>query len=394
MAASLILLVSFLSAYILLFAIAGLLIPISVGKEDATKREGALTRFFILVPAHNESEYLRPTLRSLRALLYPKDRFHIVVIADNCTDDTALIAMQEGCEVWKREDITLRGKGHALAWAFRRPHISSYDAAVVVDADTTVSSNLLQAFDREIICGHAVIQARYIFEFPPDTSIWLRLISYASKRAEDCFISRPRSRFQLYQGLQGNGFCLRTQVLKNIPWCSSSICEDLEYGLDLASYGTTVDYLEDAHVTAVMTGRLQHASGQRKRWAGGAFLLIAKRIPVLLTQAFRKHDWKSLEACIYLVTLSRLPLLMLTGLTAAFLLMERHSVHAIWWVVFAISLILQGAYGVAMLSTTRKESGFGRMILGLPVYILWLSWQQLVSLCTLRNSVWNRTERG
>ena len=394
MVALLIIIVFLLSTYILLFAVLGLCVPMFFETVGATLPQSKKTQFLILVPAHNESDYLRPTLQSLHSLNYSREQFHIVVVADNCADNTALIGLQEGCEVWERSDPDLRGKGHALAWAFKKAHNLFYDSIVIVDADTTVSSNLLQVFDRDIHAGHYAIQARYSFEFPAEASRWFRLISQASKRSEDCFISRPRSRFHLYQGLQGNGFCLHRSVLNNVPWRAGSICEDLEYGLDIAEHGLYIHYAEDAWVTAAMTGRLKHASKQRQRWAAGTFTLIAQRVPSLILQGIRKRDWRSIEACLYLVTLSRLPLLMLSVLTVFVLLLEWHSISPLWLAVFSIAISMQTIYAFVMLSTTRRENGFTKTILGLPIYALWMAYQQCVSLLSLRNARWNRTERG
>ena len=137
--AVLILAALFLTTYIAVFAIAGLLTAQSGDRLANDVRGNKMSRFLILVPAHNEGEYLRPTLRSLRELDYPQDLFDVVTLADNCTDETAHVAAQEGSGVWERIDPTMRGKGHALAWALRRRDARLYDAIVFVDADTVSS---------------------------------------------------------------------------------------------------------------------------------------------------------------------------------------------------------------------------------------------------------------
>ena len=394
MAALLISIVLFLSAYILFFAIAGLITSASTEESEAERRNAGQTRFLVFIPAHDEGEYLRPTLRSLHALDYPRDKFHIVVIADNCTDNTAEVAAQEGCEAWVRTDAVLRGKGHALTWAFPQVAALPYDAIVVVDGDTLASVNLLRAFDREIRRGYVAMQAQDNLEFPMDTPPWLRLISRATKNAEDLYVTSPRSRLRLYQGLQGTGFCLSAQTLRDVPWHANSICEDLEYGLELARQRISVYFVEDASVAAVMTGQVKHASGQRQRWAGGTYALIAKSLPDFFVRSFRRLDWRSLELCIYLITLSRIPLFLLTIFSGLVLLIERHSVHSIWWILFGAAVLLQGIYVLAILSTNRKESSLGRMIVGLFVYVFWISFQHLSALLNLRHARWNRTERG
>src|SRR5262245_25842959 len=54
----------------------------------------------VLVPAHDEEAVLGHTLADLRPQLRPGDR--LVVIADNCTDGTALVARAAGADVVER----------------------------------------------------------------------------------------------------------------------------------------------------------------------------------------------------------------------------------------------------------------------------------------------------
>ena len=66
----------------------------------------------VLIPAHDEALLIATTLRTLSAQLGSGDR--MIVIADNCSDDTAAIAAAAGAEVIERRDRERRGKGYAL----------------------------------------------------------------------------------------------------------------------------------------------------------------------------------------------------------------------------------------------------------------------------------------
>src|SRR3977135_4108961 len=54
-------------------------------------------RTTVLIPAHNEGAGILRTIRDAQAQLGPHDR--ILVVADNCTDDTAAIVEAAGAEV-------------------------------------------------------------------------------------------------------------------------------------------------------------------------------------------------------------------------------------------------------------------------------------------------------
>src|SRR6266566_2315140 len=62
----------------------------------------------ILVPAHNERTGIEPTLKDIVAQMRENDR--LLVVADNCLDDTAEIAVAAGAEVVIRHDLERIGK--------------------------------------------------------------------------------------------------------------------------------------------------------------------------------------------------------------------------------------------------------------------------------------------
>ena len=103
-------------------------------------------RFDIVIPAHNEAGTISRTLASLRGIEWPSECYRILVVADNCTDNTAAIASKAGADVIARQEPHLRGKGYALQMGFQRSlELGWATAAAVVDADSEVSTNLLQA---------------------------------------------------------------------------------------------------------------------------------------------------------------------------------------------------------------------------------------------------------
>src|SRR5579859_5321828 len=98
----------------------------------------AQRRFAILVPAHNEQALIGRLLSSLSQIDYPRDRFDVCVVADNCTDATAAIAERNGARVFERFDEQHKAKGFALRWLLQRlkDNGEAYDAFIVLDADT------------------------------------------------------------------------------------------------------------------------------------------------------------------------------------------------------------------------------------------------------------------
>ena len=139
-----------------------LLVPAVVAlfyrKEE--RRSRGETDVVVLIPAHDEESTVSVCIRSLQEQEYPLDRLEIVVIADNCTDETARVAADAGAEVLVRDVPDARGKGRALAWAIdqllARPHPPS--AVIVMDADSTPDPRFLTEIVNRFEEGASAVQ--------------------------------------------------------------------------------------------------------------------------------------------------------------------------------------------------------------------------------------------
>lgn len=263
---------------------------------------GAFKRFAVVIPSHNEQLTLSRTLDSILAVHYPRSLFDAVVIADNCEDGTAGIGRDCGAIVYERTDAGNRGKGYALRWAFDTllSGEKDYDAFVIVDADSLVSSNFLQVMNCHIGLGAAAIQCNDQVQSQPgawsaeSTRLGFTLYNYV----------RPLGRLAvgLSAGLRGNGMCFTAETLRKFPWNAYSLNEDLQYGLDLLLNGVSVAFAPEATVLATMPSDAAHAETQRARWEHGRFPIILKYTPKLLWSAVRNFSFKPLDAAIDLLT--------------------------------------------------------------------------------------------
>jgi cellulose synthase/poly-beta-1,6-N-acetylglucosamine synthase-like glycosyltransferase len=108
--------------------------PRLAGFRRLLQRSGDRPATVVLVPAHNEALGIRETIKSISRELAPGDR--VLVVADNCTDPTALIARESGAEVAERSDPMRQGKGYALqAGLVQLAAGQPPEIVVVVDAD-------------------------------------------------------------------------------------------------------------------------------------------------------------------------------------------------------------------------------------------------------------------
>ena len=118
--------------------------------------------FIVLVPSHDEALHIGATVDHLRSEVTDSDR--LIVIADNCSDATAEIAIAHGAEVFIRHDLTARGKSHALAFALQKIADDPREIVIIIDADCRVSTGGLRQLAAQVERTGAPAQAMYLFQ--------------------------------------------------------------------------------------------------------------------------------------------------------------------------------------------------------------------------------------
>lgn len=348
-------------------------------------------RFDVVVPAHNEAAVIERTVASLRRLDWPVDRYRILVVADNCTDDTANLARAAGAKVLERHNTAQRGKGYALAYAFESSRRDGHaEAVVVIDADAEVSVNLLEAFAARIEKGAQAVQAHYGV-LNPWASWRTRLITIA-KASFHIVRSRARERLRVSCGIRGNGWCVTHRLLEQVPYAAFSLTEDLEYGIDLGLAGYRVHYADEAHSDAEMVSGEQIARKQRQRWEDGRFQLIRSRTGPLLAAAIRKRSSICLDLALDLLVL---PLSYVALNVLAFMTVAG---AVAWWrpQLIAWFWIALGCAGALVLYVLRgwQLSGIGAQgVLDLIRAPGFLVWKILLLLRRRSSNEWVRTDR-
>ncbi len=349
------------------------------------------TCFDVIVPAHNEAAGIAATVANLRRLDWPADAYRVIVIADNCNDDTAALARAAGALVLERHDLAQRGKGYALAFAFEASRRDGWaDAVVVVDADAEASANLLEAFAARIEHGAQAVQAHYGV-LNPMASWRTRLITIA-KASFHIVRSRARERLGLSCGIRGNGWCVSHALLLRVPYRCYSLTEDLEYGIELGLAGVRVAYADEAHADAEMVSGAEVAGKQRQRWESGRFALIRSRTGLLLRVSLLRPSALCLDLACDLLVLPLSYVAINIGV-----LLAAAAVAAHWFPRLESGLWIGVACAGAMVLYVLRGwqlSGIGaRGILDLARAPGFLLWKILLLLRRRATSDWVRTER-
>ena len=354
-------------------------------------------RFAILVAAHDEEQVIGPLLENLKRLDYPKNLYEVFVIADNCSDQTAVIARGHGVKAVERHTEAERGKGFAIRWMLDRLKESneSYDAVVMFDADNLVGTNFLLVMNEFLLKGKKVIQGYLDIKNPYDS--WVSISMAISYWYTNRMWQLARYNLGLSCALGGTGLCIDMPLLQRLGWQATGLTEDVEFGARCVTLGIYPVWAHDAKVYDEKPIMLLASMRQRLRWMQGHFNCAQQYMLPLLSSSVAEGSLAKLDAAIYLFQPMRFLILFFTSFMLLFQLSAPSAgplsqvtqlLPTWFWAVVNIFILIQ--MPIAMLLDRIHWKAF----IGLPLFpFFMLTWfpVTLMALFTRHNRVWKHT---
>jgi cellulose synthase/poly-beta-1,6-N-acetylglucosamine synthase-like glycosyltransferase len=353
-----------------------------------------MLRFVIVVPAHDEALGISNTLSNLKEIDYPDNLYNVVVIVDNCTDNTKAVVEATGIQYIERKDPSRKGKGYALGYAFSKLIKENYDAFVIVDADSLLNKEFLKIMNNRLLSGQNVIQS-YDGLSNPDSSA-LTYLFFIGNTIENKLFYEAKSRLGLSANLRGNGMCFSRDILLQFPWDAFSITEDTEYSLTLIQNGIKINFASEARVFAKQPENLQQAHNQRIRWASGNFKISKSYILKLILRGLIKRNIILLDTALSFFILSKPLLLLLNflliGCSFCFLSANTESgkLYLGWSLSLLFIQIIYFAIGILMERISLRKIKY---ILFSPFFAIWFFVVTILGLIGYRSAHWQRTNR-
>jgi cellulose synthase/poly-beta-1,6-N-acetylglucosamine synthase-like glycosyltransferase len=344
----------------------------------------------IVIPAHNEAVCIESTLASIKRASTINEK--ILVVADNCSDDTANIARNLGATVIERFDAYNKGKGYALDFGFQYLKANSPDVVVVIDADCTVHQGTIGRLANLAVKTNRPVQATNLLK-PPENFTPRHAVSTLAFLVKNLVRQRGCSRLGIPATLTGTGMAFPWSLITQVRFASSNIAEDKQTGLDFALAGYTPIFCERALVTGYFPKHKQAENSQRTRWVHGHLQTLLTQVPKLLFAAIKQ---KRLDLIAIALDLSVLPvsLLIMLWFVSATTGLFFSAVFATWQLA-----IIFGIEGLCIITAiTSAWFKFGRTdlpartLVTIPFYIVW-NLGIYLSFLFKPQTTWVRTER-
>lgn len=332
--------------------IAGYLYYIKIENEEVPEIKGEAPFVSIMVPAHNEGKVITKTVESLLALDYPHDRYEIIVINDNSSDNSSellgnLQHKHEGRNliVINTDAVTGgKGKSNALNIGFKR---SRGELIAIYDADNTPEKTALRYLVAEITNDDTL--GAVIGKFRTrnrNTNLLTRFINIETLSFQ---WMAQAGRWKLFKlcTIPGTNFIMRRSIVESIGgWDVKAIAEDTEISFRIYMMGYRIKFQPKSVTWEQEPQTVKVWFKQRTRWAKGNIYVIIKNIPLLFDRKARNIRFDIL----YFLSIY---FLLLTSLVMSDILLILHAlgyVHTtiagfssfLW--LLAITLFILGTY--------------------------------------------------
>jgi len=240
----------------------------------------------VLMPAHNEAGGLGHTLACLRPQLLAGDE--VVVVVDNCNDETAAIARCGGATVVERNDPGRRGKSYALdaGVRFLAARTRPPEVVIILDADTIASPGAIDELARTAYFFAQPVQGAYTLR--PGDGRALSAVAGFSFAVRNVVRPQGLRRLGLPCLLNGSGMAFPWSILSRAGLASGRLAEDRWLAIDLAIAGHCTRY-SPAAVTGVFPKSAKAIQTQRERWEHGHLETILLQVPRLVVAAMRQR---------------------------------------------------------------------------------------------------------
>ncbi len=344
-------------------------VALSARREARSPETGALRpRLAVLVPAHDEATGITATLESLLPQLASGDR--LVVIADNCTDETATVARASGATVIERTDHVRRGKGFALDHGIQFLASDPPDVVLMFDADCVAGIDCVETLAGEAERLRRPIQARYLIR-AANASIVSRVGEFA-QRMRNWVRPSGMLRLGLPCQLMGSGMAFHWTLLQQQSVASGHLTEDLQLGLAFARQRRYPSYCPAAIVDSQAVSDPDSAVVQRTRWEHGHLGTIIGEWPKLAWLSVRRLDVR-LASMAWDLAVPPLALFSSCVLLAGFVALVIGLAGGPWWptacLVVTIAMLI-AAIALAQRGFARDLIELRELFFFVPLYLV------------------------
>ncbi|WP_143322148.1 glycosyltransferase [Clostridium sp. HBUAS56010] len=393
----------------ILLSIGGFIYIMRMYRTDGHKPVKEYPMVTVMVPAHNEGIVIKKTMKALLQFDYPADRYEVIVVNDNSTDDSAQILkkIQENNPDYKVIVINTdhktggKGKSNALNIALS---VASGTVIAVYDADNTPEPQALKILVENLIgdekLGAVIGKFRTRNKY---ASLLTRFVNIETL-AYQCMNQAGRFFFFRLCTIPGTNYVIRRELIDRMGgWDVNALAEDTEISFRLYRMGYYIQFIPQAVTWEQEPQVLKQWFKQRTRWVKGNLYVLRSNFKYAFDKkAGRMRLDVIYYAMVYLLMFSSLicsDLIFFMGILG-FWHVTLGGFSSLLWEMAILLFVLNVAI---TLSVERNEFNFSNLLL---TFFMLFTYAKLWVLVVLngvikgvedtiygRKVIWDKTER-
>jgi len=302
-----------LSVLIIIYVMHFIIINIGNLKKNKEKKVADKKNYFaILIAARNEESVIENLIKSLKRQNYPKDKYEIYVITNNCTDNTKEVSEKAGAKVIECKE-KVKSKGDVLKYTFNIfKENKEIDVYAIFDADNIVDNNFLNEMNKTINKGYNISQGFRDTKNISDN--WLTSSYAILYYIDNLFINRARHNMNKSAFLNGTGFAVKKELIDKYGYNPKTLTEDVELTALCAINNEKIAYTENAIIYDEQVANFKTSLNQRKRWSFGALQCFRLYYKDLLKKTIKDKSYCALDILLFTMSIIFQVLAVLLGI--------------------------------------------------------------------------------
>lgn len=370
-----------------------LIIAICAFKKEKIKFCDTIkNKFAIIIPARNEEIVIGNLISSLNSQNYPKDKYDIFVLPNNCIDDTEKVSREFNAQIINCKDQIMNSKGDVLRYAFKFLKDKDYNAYLVFDADNVVHPNFINEINKFLCSGFSVVQGYRDSKNPSDT--WISSSHSLHYIIQNFFMNKSRMNINKSCFINGTGFMISKEFLDENGYNFSTITEDIELTVNCGLKKEKIGFAQNAITYDEQPMDFWVSWKQRKRWSVGTLQCLKIYYSQILEGVLKNKNFENIDSIMFLIA----PIVQLIGTFNCILqiiigILVGANVNYLSKVILLILwYIINIIFTVGIVKINQKPiKNYIKGIIFLPLF--YLSWVPINVLALFeRKTKWERIE--
>lgn len=393
----------------IILSIGGFAYIMKMQHTDGHKEISEYPMVTVMVPAHNESIVIKKTMEALLKFDYPGDKYEIIVINDNSSDDSAQVLKEiqhknpQSRIIVINTDNVVGGKGKSNALNIA---LSAAKGTVIAvyDADNTPEKQALKILVENLMSddklGAVIGKFRTRNKY---ASLLTRFVNIETL-AYQCMNQAGRFFFFKLCTIPGTNYVIRRELIDRMGgWDVKALAEDTEISFRLYRMGYYIKFIPQAVTWEQEPQMLKQWFKQRTRWVKGNLYVLKNNFKYAFDpEAGRMRLDVVYYALVYLLMFSSLvfsDMIFMFGILG-FCYVTLGGFSSLLWEMAILLFVLNVAI---TLSVEKNEFNFSNIVLTFFMLFTYAKLWVLVVLNGIiqgvqdavykKEVVWDKTER-